>query len=133
MTAGKVSEYTTPVERRPTLKAKEDLPIVLVQPTAGQQLTAEAIVRELYQTTQLTRNIAALPAHGLKFVGLSPKERYQQITLVANDDQQFKSFTALVADDLAQELNRHMMVGVTMVGCVGGKVSSWLITKIKTL
>ena len=63
-----------------------------------------AVVRELCSSTKRTANVDALPELGLKVLGLDPKMRYWQITLVDNTARPNKSFTALVPNHLAQGL-----------------------------
>ena len=90
-------------------------------------------MRELYSSTRQTANVDALPELGLKLLGLDPKMRYRQITLVNNTARPNESFTALVPNHLAQGLELGVMVMAEMFGSVGGDFANWVITDINPL
>ena len=128
-----VRQKIFPIERQNVHNAEPEVAIKRIRPKNGERRSTLAVVRELYSSTKRTANVDALPELGLKVLGLDPKMRYWQITLVNNTARPNKSFTALVPNHLAQGLELGVMVMVEMFGSVGGDFADWVITDINPL
>ena len=131
--SGWAAVNTLRVERQNVHNAEPEVAIKRIRPKNGERRSTLAVVRELCSSTKQTANVDALPELGLKVLGLDPKMRYWQITLVDNTARPNKSFTALVPNHLAQGLERGVMVMVEMFGSVVGDFANWVITDINPL
>ena len=104
-----------------------------IEPGDRTQRSVLAVARELHSKTKRISSVDRLSELGLKLLGLDPKTRYRQITLVANSVRPNESYTALIPDALAQGLESGVIVRATMSGCVSGKFAAWIITDIALL
>lgn len=128
-----VKQKIFPGERQADYRAHPEPAIKRIEPKERLQRSLLAIVRELHQNTKRTKAVDALPEFGLKLLGLNPKDRYWQITLVDNTVRPNESFTALIPDHHAQGLQLGVMVMATLSGCIVGNSADWLITDINPL
>ena len=104
-----------------------------VDPERDGKRSMLAVVRALHRDTKRTENVEDLPEFGRKLLGLDPKVRYRQITLVNNGARPNESYTALVPDDDMRGLRLDAMVMVEMRGHVAGDYAEWIVTDIKLL
>ena len=104
-----------------------------IEPGERTRRSVLAVVRELHSKTNRISNVDELSELGRKLLGLDPKMRYRQITLVANSVRPNESFTALIPDALARGLELGVIVRAAMSGCVNGDFATWIITDITLL
>ena len=78
--------------------------IVKVDPTPKVRQTSIAVVRELPSSTKRTKDVESLSAMAFRILGIDPKKRYRQITLVDNGTRPNRSYTGLVPEDLGRGL-----------------------------
>ena len=114
-------------------KARPSEDIKRMEPTPRQAMDLLAVVRELRASTRRTMAIGGLSTMGLKLLGLDPKLRYWQITLVRNDVRPNESYTALVPEHLAQGLRKSVMVMVRMSARVRGNSAYWVVSDVNSL
>ena len=104
-----------------------------VEPTARRTMDLLAVVRELHVSTKQTVAIEDLSAMGMKLLGLDPKARYWQITLIRNNLRPNESYTALVPQHLAQHLKQGVMVMVRISAKVQANSAHWIVSDINPL
>lgn len=92
-----------------------------------------AVVRELPSNTRRISSVDKRPELGLKLLGLDPKIRYRQITLVDNSVRPNESFTALIPNTLAQGLKVGVIVSAAMSGRVSGDSATWIVNDVTLL
>ena len=112
---------------------RQEITIRKIEPERDSQRSLLAVVRELNQHIRRTKDIAALSDLGIKLLGLDPRIRYRQITLVNNEVRPNESHTALVPDHLARSLRRDAMVMADMHGGAAGNIAVWVVTDINPL
>ena len=104
-----------------------------IEPESGLHISLLAVVREILEHTRRTKEIAALPAMGLKLLGIESGGGHRQITLVDNRMLPNKSYTALIPDDLSRRLIQHVMVKAGLRGCAVGNHAFWIVADIDLL
>ena len=111
----------------PTLETKK------ISPRVGEKKDSLLVVRELHEHTKKIKDIQNLSDMGMKMLGLDPKKRYRQITLVDNSVRPNRSYTALVPDHLVYDVEVNKIVMVEMAARIRGDFSHWLIISINVL
>jgi hypothetical protein len=102
-----------------------------VQPTAGEQVTLLAVVRDLFTETKRTEWLNSLGALGASFLHL-PRGRLWQATLVVNSESTNLTYTCIVPERLGLPRDaENKMVFARLEAQVAGAHAIWLATDIR--